>query len=55
MVRTAPEKPASVYYCEICGYGYADEKTAESCEEYCSAHNACSFEITSKAIQKPSL
>jgi len=49
MVRTSSEGTARVY---SCGYGYAGEKTAESCEKYCSEHNASSFEITSKAIRK---
>jgi len=53
MVRTTSEESARIYFCEICGYGYADEQTAESCEKYCSSHNACSFEITSKAVRKP--
>jgi hypothetical protein len=41
------------YYCPVCGYGYADERTAEDCRDYCNAHSSCSLEITRKAIRKP--
>ncbi len=44
-----------VYYCPVCGYGYADRKTAEDCREYCSTHASCSLEITRKAVRKPEL
>jgi rubrerythrin len=44
-----------VYYCPVCGYGYADNKTAEECRDYCNAHASCSLEITKKAIRKPEL
>lgn len=42
-----------IYVCEICGLGYEDEETAKACQEYCLAHNACSLEITSKAVYFP--
>ncbi len=42
-----------VYYCPVCGYGYADKRTAEECREYCSKNSSCSLEITRKAIRKP--
>jgi rubrerythrin len=42
-----------VYYCPVCGYGYADQRTAEECRDYCNAHFSCSLEITGKAIRKP--
>jgi len=44
-----------VYYCPVCGYGYADRETAEDCREYCTANASCSLEITQKAIRKPEL
>ncbi|MGQ9597031.1 MAG: DUF7128 family protein [Thermoproteota archaeon] len=42
-----------IYTCEVCGLGYDDEETAKACQKYCSTHNACSLEITSKAIYFP--
>ena len=46
-------KAGQVYYCPVCGYGYADAKTAQECEAYCTTHNSCSLEITAKAIKTP--
>ncbi len=46
-------KSAQVYYCQVCGYGYADQKTADECQAYCSTHASCSLIITAKAIRKP--
>jgi hypothetical protein len=46
--------PELVFFlCKICGFGYADEATAQSCEDFCKTHNACSFEITMKAAHRP--
>jgi len=44
-----------IYVCEICGLGYEDEETAKACQEYCSTHDACSLEITSKAVYFPKM
>ena len=43
-----------IYYCSVCGYGYANDGLARECEEYCTTHNSCSLQITAKAIRKPS-
>jgi rubrerythrin len=43
----------TVYLCEICGFGYADDTTANSCEIYCRAHKSCSLQITKKAVLRP--
>ncbi len=40
------------YYCKICKFGYKNKKTAQACEDFCKTHNACSFEITKKAIKR---
>jgi len=53
MVRRVKDGQETVFYCERCGFGYADIETAESCETYCSTHNSCSLSITSKAIRVP--
>ncbi len=53
-LRTEEAKSEKVYYCSVCGYGYANEALAKQCEEYCISHNSCSLEITAKAIRKPS-
>ena len=52
--KIVEESGATVYYCEVCGYGYADRKTAQECQEYCTSHSSCSLEITAKGIRKPS-
>jgi rubrerythrin len=53
MVKKIKRDGREIYVCEICGFRYADKETAEECQKYCSAHNACSLEITSKAIFFP--
>jgi hypothetical protein len=42
-----------VYLCEICGSGYADQATANSCENYCRTHKNCSPQMTKKAVLRP--
>src|SRR3990170_3420050 len=43
----------TVYLCEICGFGYADEATANSCENFCREHKSCSLQIAKKAVVRP--
>jgi hypothetical protein len=54
MVKAEEIAGKEVCLCEVCGFGYADHSTAEACEEYCTANNSCSLEITRKAVYKPS-
>jgi rubrerythrin len=42
-----------VYVCEICGFGYADETTAKSCESYCKTHESPSPQTTRRAVLRP--
>ena len=51
--RTREAELEKVYYCSVCGYGYASESLAKECEEYCTTHNSCSLQITARAIRKP--
>jgi hypothetical protein len=53
VTSTNETEPEKVYYCSVCGYGYANEALAKECEEYCTTHNSCSLQITAKAIRKP--
>jgi hypothetical protein len=53
-VKTEEAESKKVYYCSVCGYGYASQSLASECEEYCTKHNSCSLQITAKAIRKPS-
>jgi hypothetical protein len=44
----------TVFFCDICGLGYADRKTAQECEDYCRTHrDSCSAEISAKAVYVP--
>ena len=52
MVREEEREGKEVYVCEQCGFAYKDRAWAEKCERYCTEHNACSFEITSHAIEE---
>jgi hypothetical protein len=53
VVEKRREDAMDVFYCGVCGYGYADQATAEECEAFCRANNACSFPITRRTIRKP--
>jgi hypothetical protein len=53
LASTNEKEPEKVYYCSVCGYGYATEKLAKECEEYCTTNNSCSLQITARAIRKP--
>ncbi len=52
MVRTLEGRPG-IFLCEECGLGYASETTAQECEAFCKAHNACSVQITRAAVYRP--
>jgi hypothetical protein len=41
----------TVYVCEICDFGFADEETAELCEILCYSKGTC--KVQQKAIHKP--
>jgi len=47
------KKNQAVYYCEICGFGYKDLRSAEACEEFCDTHGYSSEEILRRAIHRP--
>jgi hypothetical protein len=50
---TKEAQPEKVYYCSVCGYGYANEALAKECEAYCTTNNSCSLKITANAIRTP--
>ncbi len=53
MVKEVKSGDRVFYTCEVCNLAYEERVWAERCEEFCSAYNACSLEITSHAIRKP--
>ncbi len=53
MVKESTRDGRKVFFCEECGFGYADRKTASKCEEWCSTRGTCSMEITKHAIIRP--
>ncbi len=53
MVKKTSIKSESIYQCEVCGFGYADQVTAKECEDFCTANGSCSLKITRKAVYKP--
>jgi len=53
MVKEKKIDDQTVFTCEICGFGYADRKTADECKEWCRKTRTCSLEITSKAVYIP--
>ena len=42
-----------VYLCEVCGFGYVEEITANGCEEYCRSHKSSSAQISKRAAVIP--
>jgi rubredoxin len=53
MVKQDTLKGRPIWSCEVCGFGYAQRKTAEACEAYCKTHAGCSMEIIKKAVKRP--
>lgn len=53
MVSRREHEGETIFVCDLCGFGYRDRETAESCEEYCAEHHSCSIEITEKAVYMP--
>jgi hypothetical protein len=51
MVKEVEKNGKKYYQCEICEFYYADRETAEKCERFCREHNACSTEITKRAVK----
>ena len=38
--------------CEICKLEYDNEKAAIVCQDWCSTHDSCNFQIATTAINK---
>jgi rubrerythrin len=55
MVTKTQKDGEEVFLCEVCGFGYLDKETAQSCQDWCSSHHSCSIEITKKAVTKGNL
>jgi hypothetical protein len=55
MVKKTLIDDREVFLCEVCGFGYLDEETSQSCQDWCSSHRSCSIEITKKAVTKGDL
>jgi len=53
MVKKIKKNGKEIFICEVCRLGYENKENAEACQNFCSTHNACSLEITSKAIYFP--
>jgi len=53
MVSEKEHVGEKIYICDQCGYGYKVRETAERCEEWCSAHQSCSIQITKDAVYIP--
>ena len=50
MVKETKKGGKAYYICEECGFAYGTGKLAQKCEDWCSAHNSCSLEITKHAV-----
>ena len=46
------KKTGKYFKCGSCGLKYADAKTAEKCEAWCTEHNSCNLEITRHAVNR---
>ncbi|MBI1978712.1 MAG: hypothetical protein HYS62_01465 [Candidatus Aenigmarchaeota archaeon] len=53
MVKVLKIKNKKVFACEICGFGYKDKATAQSCQNWCSESPSCNLQITKKAVYFP--
>lgn len=39
------------FKCEICGLHYSNMEDAEMCQDWCSSHNSCSLEVSSRSLE----
>ena len=53
MVTEIVHEGRPVFLCDVCGFGYKEREIADECEDYCTAYNSCSIEITAKAVYVP--
>lgn len=51
MVKIEEKDTEKLYQCEICGFHYRDEETAQKCEAWCKEYNSCNTEIIKLAIE----
>jgi len=42
----------TTYKCEVCKLEYSDPKTAKACQQWCSTHNSCNYQIAKQAVNK---
>ena len=42
-----------LYKCSVCGLHYESEALAGECEEWCSSHNSCNFDIARQHYKIP--
>lgn len=40
------------FRCEVCGFHYEEQATAERCEDFCREHGSCSSTITEQALER---
>lgn len=45
----------TLYQCPACGLHYTDAVIAKQCEEFCTAYNSCSLEITLHSVERQQL
>lgn len=46
-------KGKKVHICDVCGFGYKDEVTAQECQSWCGEHKTCNLKITKNAVYFP--
>ncbi len=40
------------YKCKVCKLEYSNQETAKACQEWCSTHNSCNYQIAKLAVNK---
>lgn len=50
MVEKLNMEGKTLFFCDVCGSGYAEEEIAYKCQDWCSRKRSCSLEIVKHAI-----
>jgi rubrerythrin len=50
LVKEVEKSQKKYFLCEVCGFAYNDQKTAEECESWCRKNKSCNLNIIKKHI-----
>jgi hypothetical protein len=52
IVEKTQYQEVECFECEKCGFHYEGKELAEKCEKFCREKGVCSFEVTTKSLER---